>query len=97
MSPRWATVAGYGLYFYAAERHERPHVGVRRGAEHATVDLVSGELLAGALPPRVLKAVRALLAEHREEALRAFAATLDVSKESIDTLWSAGLAQAAGP
>ncbi len=24
MSPRWATVAGYGLYFYAAERHRRP-------------------------------------------------------------------------
>ncbi len=28
MSPRWATVAGYGLYFYAAERHRRRHVDV---------------------------------------------------------------------
>ncbi len=37
MSPRWATVAGYGLYFYAAGRHRRPHVDVRKGEEHATV------------------------------------------------------------
>jgi len=77
MSPRWATVAGYGLYFYAAERHLRPHVDVRRGGEHATVDVVTGELLAGALPPRVLKAVRRVLAEHRDEALAAFNATLE--------------------
>lgn len=77
MSPRWATVAGYGLYFYAAERHRRPHVDVRRGGEHATVDLVTGELLAGELPPRVLKAVRRVLALHRDEALEAFNATLE--------------------
>lgn len=77
MSPRWATVAGYGLYFYAAERHRRPHVDVRRGTEHATVDVETGELLAGELPPRVLRGVRQLLAEHREEAVEAFRATLE--------------------
>lgn len=75
MSPRWATVAGYGLYFYAEERHQRPHVDVRRGSEHATLDVQTGELLAGELPPRVLKAVRALLAAHRDEAVEAFHAT----------------------
>lgn len=75
MSPRWATVAGYGLYFYAEERHQRPHVDVRRGGEHATLDVETGEVLAGALPPRVLKAVRALLATHREQAVAAFEAT----------------------
>lgn len=42
MSPRWATVAGYGLYFYHAERHRRPHVDVRRGGEHATLDVLTG-------------------------------------------------------
>lgn len=73
--PRWATVAGYGLYFYAAERHQRPHVDVRRGHDRATLDLTTGEVLAGELPPRVLRAVRRLLAEHREEALAAFHAT----------------------
>ena len=77
MSPRWATVAGYGLYFYAAERHRRPHVDVRQGSEHATVDVLTGEVLAGELPPRILRAVQALLADHREEALRAFNATLE--------------------
>jgi hypothetical protein len=77
MSPRWATVAGYGLYFYAAERHRRPHVDVRRGGEHATLDVVTGEVLAGELPPRVLRAVQELLAEHREEALHAFHETLE--------------------
>lgn len=77
MSPRWATVAGYGLYFYVAERHRRPHVDVRRGGEHATVDVVTGEVLAGELPPRVLRAVQELLAEHREAALAAFYATLE--------------------
>lgn len=77
MSPRWASVAGYGLYFYAAERHRRPHVDVRRGGEHATVDVITGELLAGALPPRILRAVQALLADHREAAVAAFNATLE--------------------
>jgi hypothetical protein len=77
MSPRWASVKGYGLYFYAAERHRRPHVDVRRGGEHATVDVVTGEVLAGALPPPVLKAVRKLLAANQDEALAAFQATLD--------------------
>lgn len=75
MSPRWATVSGYGLYFYAEERHQRPHVDVRRGAEHATLDVITGEVLAGELPPRVLKAVRTLLSAHREEAVEAFHAT----------------------
>lgn len=75
MSPRWATVAGYGLYFYAGERHQRPHVDVRRGEDHATLDVLTGEVLAGELPPRVLKAVRALLAAHRQAAVEAFHAT----------------------
>lgn len=77
MTPRWATVAGYGLYFYAAERHQRPHVDIRSGTAHATLDIATGEVLADRLPPRVLKAVRRLLAEHRAEALDAFTATLE--------------------
>jgi hypothetical protein len=77
MSPRWATVGGYGLYFYAAERHRRPHVDVRRGGEHATIDVLTGEVLAGELPPRVLRAVQALLEEHRDAALHAFNETLE--------------------
>jgi hypothetical protein len=49
---------------------------VRRGGEHATLDLLTGEVLAGELPPRVLRAVRKVLEAHREEALAAFQAAL---------------------
>ena len=53
------------------------HVDVRRGAEHATVDVLTGEVLAGELPPAVLRAVHELLAGYREEAVRAFNETLE--------------------
>lgn len=87
MSPRWATVAGYDLYFYSAERHHRPHVSVRGSDGRASVDIVTGELLAGQLPPRVVRAVRRLLDQHREQALEAFQAALDHrSFASLDTL-----------
>lgn len=37
MSPRWATVGECDLYFYAHERHQRPHVDVRGPGFNATV------------------------------------------------------------
>jgi hypothetical protein len=77
MSPRWATVVGYGLYFYPNERHRRPHVDVMHGMEGAVVDLMTGEILAGELPPKVSRAVREFLEEYRDEALHAFYLTLD--------------------
>lgn len=77
VSPKWAEVAGYGLYFYYGERHQRPHVAVQRGREGATVDVVTGEVLAGELPPGVLKQVQDLLSRHRDEALRAFTDVLE--------------------
>ena len=77
MSPRWAEVSGYGLYFYAQELHRRPHVAVRGGEHRATLDVLTGEVLAGSLPPNVLRRVRNLLSEHREEALEAFADAIE--------------------
>jgi len=77
MSPRWATIGGYDLYFYFEERHRRAHVAVRGPDGTATLDIVTGEYLAGALPPRVLRAVRHLLATHQAEALEAFRAALE--------------------
>lgn len=41
------------------------------------MDILTGEVLAGELPFRVLRAVQALLAEHREAALRAFSETME--------------------
>jgi len=58
------------------ERHQRPHVDVRGKASIATLDVVTGELLAGALPASGLRAVRALLARHQSLALEAFHRTL---------------------
>lgn len=77
MRPRWATVAGYGLYFYAAERHRRPHVDARQGDERATGRRHHGR---GAHWPALssgLRSVQSLLAEHREAAVFAFTETLE--------------------
>ena len=74
MSPRWAEVAGHTLWFYFLEEHQRPHVAVR-GEHRATIDLRTGEVLAGHLPPKLHRAVRRFLTEHREEAMAAWRAT----------------------
>jgi hypothetical protein len=76
MSPRWASVGPCHLYFYAHERHRRPHVDVRGPGFDATLDVETGELLAGRMPPQLLAEVRRLLRRHRREALAAFEATL---------------------
>jgi hypothetical protein len=77
MSPRWATVADHGLYFYPNERHRRPHVHVMHGMQGAVLDVTTGMVLSGNLPPRVIRAVRALLEEYREEAIFAFNETIE--------------------
>lgn len=74
MSPRWATVAGHTLWFYYREEHQRPHVAVR-GEHRATLDLETGELLAGYLPVKLHRALRRFLAEHRDDAWAAWRAT----------------------
>lgn len=75
MSPRWGEVAGYALYFYYSERHQRPHVDARRRSGHrdrATLDALTGEVLRGKLPHGDLQKVRELLANNREQVLKAF-------------------------
>lgn len=72
MSPRWAEAGRARLYFYGAERHRRPHVDVRGPGFNGTVDLITGEVLAGSVPPKDLRRVRDLLAKHRDLALEAF-------------------------
>lgn len=77
ISPRWASVGNCGLYFYAMERHQRPHVDVRGPGCNATLDVQTGHVLAGSIPPRELRRVRELLDEHRNLALVAFYRTLE--------------------
>ena len=72
--PRWAQLAGHSLWFYYHEEHQLPHVAVR-GEHRATVALHDGGILAGHLPPKLHRAVRGFLSEHREEAYAAWLAT----------------------
>lgn len=67
-------VAGHTLWFYYREEHQRPHVAVR-GEHRATLDLETGELLAGHLPPKLHRTIHGFLADHREEARAAWRAT----------------------
>jgi hypothetical protein len=46
-----------------------------RGEYRATLDLHTGELLAGHLLPKLHRAVRRFLAAHRDEAIAAWEAT----------------------
>jgi hypothetical protein len=54
----------------------RPHVDVRGPGFNATLDIETGEVLAGRLPVAGLRAVQALLSDHRSHALEAFERTL---------------------
>ncbi len=74
MSPRWASIAGHTLWFYYREEHQRPHVAVR-GEHRATLDLETGEILAGQLPAKLHRTLRDFLAEHRDQARAAWKAT----------------------
>jgi hypothetical protein len=76
MGPAWARRGSWSLYFYFSEPHQVPHVAVRSGEHRASVRISDGEVLAGELPPRVLREVRALLAAHRDLAAEAFATTV---------------------
>lgn len=76
MRPTWARRAGWSLHFYFSEPHQVPHVAVRSGEHRASIRISDGELLAGDLPPRVLREVQALLTAHRALAAEAFATTV---------------------
>lgn len=72
--PRWAKLAGHTLWLYYQEERQHPHVAVQ-GEHRATVALDTGEVFAGCLPPKLHRAIRRLLAEHRDQAYAAWEAT----------------------
>jgi hypothetical protein len=47
------------------------------GTQGAVLDVTTGMVLSGRLPPRVIRAVRALLEEYREKAIFAFNETIE--------------------
>lgn len=93
MSPRFADVGGFSLWLYFSEPHQRPHVAIRSGRRRvATMDITTGELLAGRLRSHDLRRLQAFIKEHREALLAAFDAatrhswpgTMRVAKEDGD-------------
>lgn len=58
-----------GIIFTGGE-HPPPHIHVRYNEFKASVDLRTGCILAGKLPPRVIKLTRKWLNENREATLK---------------------------
>lgn len=67
---RFAGIVIY-LLFFDIGKHNKPHVHVSYG-EYEAVIAIDGELLAGSLPTKQMKAVVSWLGLHEEEAYRAW-------------------------
>lgn len=57
------------MYFQQAE-HNPPHIHALYGEDMAAVDIQTGEVLEGHLPPKALGMVREWAALHKEDLLR---------------------------
>lgn len=61
----------YGLliqmYFYDDKRHNCPHIHVEYADATASIDIATGEVLAGKIPPAKLKLVQAWIEIHKED------------------------------
>ena len=66
MSPRLGQVGEVVVFFYNQEEHQRPHVHVRGSGLRATVDIETGRVIAGRLPPRLERQVRRWVLARRE-------------------------------
>ena len=75
MSPRLDHIGRLSVWVYFAD-HRRPHVQVRGDGVRANVDIRTGELLAGHIAPKDLRAVRSWLAPRRHAVEEAFFAAL---------------------
>ena len=56
------------MYFQQAE-HNPPHIHALYGEDMAAVDIQSGEILEGQLPPKALSMVREWIGLHKSELL----------------------------
>lgn len=55
------------LFFFDDEKHKKPHIHVRYGELKASVDIETGDILAGDFPNRQLRMVQAWIEIHRDE------------------------------
>jgi hypothetical protein len=86
VSPRLDEVAGLSVWVYFVD-HRRPHVQVRGAGVRANVDIRTGRVLAGHVPPKQLRQVRAWLEPRRTALEEAFFAAL--RHEAADTIIAA--------
>jgi hypothetical protein len=57
------------MYFYDNKKHSRSHIHAEYGEYNAVMDIETGDVLDGSLPPAKLKLVQAWIEIHREDLL----------------------------
>jgi hypothetical protein len=57
------------LFFFDNDRHNLPHIHVRYAEFKASINIETGEILAGDFPKKQLKLVQAWIEIHRDELL----------------------------
>jgi hypothetical protein len=72
------------MYWVDIDRHSLPHIHVRYGEYEASVDIQTGERLAGDFPRKKLNLVQTWIELHREELLANWG--LAVDGESISKI-----------
>lgn len=55
------------IYWMDGKRHHRPHIHVKYAEYSASVDIQTGNILAGDFPPKKLKLVQAWIEIHQDE------------------------------
>jgi hypothetical protein len=64
--PRISSFYGIVITMYYGD-HPPPHFHARYGEHSAKIEIPSGEILAGSLPPRALRLVREWVKQHQAE------------------------------
>jgi hypothetical protein len=75
LSPRLDHIGRLSIWVYFID-HQRPHIQVRGPGIRANIDIGTGEVLAGRLPPKDLRQLRAWMAPRRDALRTAFFAAL---------------------
>ncbi len=57
------------IYCELGERHHLPHVNVVYGRERANIEIKTGKLLSGSLPPRQMRVARKMVEKNNEKLL----------------------------
>ncbi|MEX2600434.1 MAG: DUF4160 domain-containing protein [Balneolaceae bacterium] len=55
------------MFWFDTDYHHKPHIHIQYGGDEASVDIKTGNLLAGTFPSKQLKLVQAWIEIHRNE------------------------------